>query len=142
MKHKEWITVAIVTLKNGKFSIEHKMNTTCSSKYFWGIKTEQFNKVSLLMNSPNHWGGSKTGNKHLFFILDGCKNPDKARGFYNEFLTEDLRKHRKTFEILAAKTKCEESENQLSGLGFSSTKKESVLIRAHGNGSRLYNVQF
>lgn len=135
----------VISVKNGgitSIKTEKDVSGGSVSQENWGIQTEQFAKVNVLMNSPNHWEGSETGNKHLFFIIDGCKNPDKARGFYNEFLTEDLRKHRKTFEILAAKTKCEESENQLSGLGFSSTKKESVLIKAHGNGSRLYNVQF
>ena len=115
----------------GSFSTEH-----------WGIKTEDFVKVKTLMNSPNYWDGQNKGNKHWFFLLDNCINPDRVRGFYNEFLRDDLHEHRKVLEIVSAKTKCEESAEQLSGVGFSSTKRESVTVRTHGDGSRLYNVKF
>lgn len=109
----------------------------------WGVTTESFTKVNMMMHSPNHWEGSNTGNKHYFFVLDKCKNPDKVRGFFNEHLSPDFHKHRKVFEILGSRTKCEEAEEQLSGVGFSSTKNDTVLIKVVGeNSSRLYNVKF
>lgn len=111
------------------------------SQEVWGIKTETFVAVDTIVLSPNYWeSGNQTGNKHWFFILKDCKNPDSVRGFYNEFLRSDLDKHRKVFEILADKLKCEYSEDQMSGIGFSSTKNENLTVKV--DGKRLYNIQF
>jgi len=73
-------------------------------------------------------------------MLKGCKNPDATRGIYNEFLRSDLDQHRKVFEIVGSKTKCQPSDDQLSGLGFSSTRSDVVTIVV--NGRRAYNVEF
>lgn len=116
--------------------------STQASKEVWDIPTEKFRKVSMIMNSPNHWDGKKTGNKHLFFILDGCKNDSKARGFFNEFLDEGLRDHRKVFEVLGSKMKTEKSDEQLSGLGFSSTQKNHVLCKVGGSFNRTIKINF
>lgn len=142
LAHKEWVDVAVVTLKDGKFSIEHKLPCGSQSKEVWGINTQKFRKVSMVMNSPNHWDGRTTGNKHLFFILDGCKNDQKSRGFFNEFLKEDLTEHRKVFEVLGSKMKTEESDSQLSGLGFSSTQRNHVLCRVSGSFNRVVKINF
>ena len=114
-----------------------------ASKEIWGVKTETFTKVSTLMKSPNHWDGNEVGNRHWFFMLEGCKNNMPTRGIYNEFLKPNLMKHRKVFEILGDKTKCQPTDDQLSGVGFSSTKGESVLVRIAGqNNRRVFNVNF
>ena len=110
----------------------------------WGIQTETFAKVSTLMFSPNHWDGEATGNKHWFFMLEGCKNDQPTRGIYNEYLIDKLNEHRKVFEVLGAQTMCQPTDNQLSGLGFSSTKGEEVTVRVTNaqGATRLYNVKF
>jgi hypothetical protein len=106
----------------------------------WGIRTGRPARVNMMMLSPNHWdNSSKTGNKHYFFILDGCLNPEPARGIFNEFLISSLEPHRKVFEILASKTKCQPTNNQLSGVGFSSTKSDSVKVIADG---RPFTIKF
>lgn len=110
-----------------------------SSRDAWGLKTNQFHKVSLMTLSPNHWHGSAIGNKHYMFMLDGCKNDEQPRGFYNEYLPSRYNEFRKTFEVLADKTKCEITDEQLSGLGFSS-RKTDLLCRV--NGSRLWKISF
>ena len=115
---------------------------TQMSKEVWGLSTQQFHKVSMIMNSPNHWDGNKTGNKHYFFILEDCINDAKARGFFNEFLRSDLTEHRKVFEILGSKMKTEKSNDQLSGLGFSSTQKNSIFCKVRGSFSRNLNITF
>ena len=51
------------------------------------------------------------------------------RGIYNEFLHPRLEPHRKVFEVIGDKTKCLPTDGQLSGLGFSSTKKTDILVR-------------
>jgi hypothetical protein len=108
----------------------------------WGLSTNTFHRVKMLINSPNHWNGNPQGNKHWFFILENCKNPKKARGFYNEYLRNDLLEHRKVFEVLAGKMKTELSNNQLSGLGFSSTQRNSLICKISGDISRMIKINF
>lgn len=109
----------------------------------WGITTETFVPVKTLMYSPNYWDGQAVGNKHWFFMLQGCKNPEPARGIYNEFLRGDLEQHRKVFEMLGDKTKCPPTDNQLSGLGFSSTRADTITVKVtQEKGVRLYDIAF
>lgn len=113
------------------------------SQQVWGVTTEQFVKVNTLMFSPNHWDGQKIGNKHWFFILDGCRNNEPTRGIYNEFLNSELDKHRKVFEVLGARTMCQPTDEQLSGVGFSSTRGDTVLVQVQGDKYRkLFNISF
>lgn len=114
------------------------------SQKAWGLSTETWVPVTTIMLSPNFWQGKEVGNKHTFFMLEGCKNDEPVRGIYNEFLRPDLDKHRKVFEVLAAQTKVEVADNQLAGLGFSSTQRNSVTLRctdAAGK-QRQYKVNF
>ena len=69
-------------------------------------------------------------------------NPEKARGLYNEFLRGDLHEHRKVFEILGSRLKVPKSEDQLSGVGFSSTQRNTALVRVRGTFNRTIEVQF
>lgn len=109
----------------------------------WGIATETFTKVSTLMHSPNHWDCQQIGNKHYIFCLEGCRNPDATRGIYNEFLSSDLEVHRKVFEVLGDKTKCQPTDDQLSGVGFSSTRGDTVTVNVTSAKQRkTYNIIF
>jgi hypothetical protein len=129
---------AIITVDPGDPGIT--AGTTSQEK--WGLKTEQYVKVAAVTLSPNYWGDNAVGNKHTFFILEGCKNEEDTRGFYNEFLHPRLEPHRKVFEVIGDKTKCRPTEGQLSGLGFSSTKQESFIVRAQqGKKQRVFNVR-
>lgn len=112
------------------------------SKSVWGLTTQAFQKVNVVMLSPNHWDGHTVGNKHYFFMLDKCANEAKARGFFNEFLSEALAPHRKVLEVVGSRMKTDESDRQLSGLGFSSTQRNSALIQVKGNFSRIVKVTF
>jgi len=106
----------------------------------WGVKTNTPTPVDTVMCSPNHWENStKTGNQHWFFFLKDCVNPEPTRGIYNEFLRSDLEPHRRVFEVLGSRTKCPYSENQLSGIGFSTTQKASIQVLVD---SRPYELQF
>jgi hypothetical protein len=111
------------------------------SKVLWGLKTQQYHKVRMLLNSPNHWGGNAIGNKHWCFILKDAYNPDGVRGFYNEFLKEGLiKQHRKVLEVLGSIKKVPVSDDQLCGLGFSSTKKDHFFAKVQGTFSRVVKV--
>lgn len=137
------IHIAIITLKNGVFSIKSLMNSTSQigSNTFWGIKTNQFTKVRKIMLSPNHWG-SQTGNKHYMFLLDECISDESPRPFFNEFLKQEFDENRKVFEILGSKVKVEATDNQLSGLGFSETQKNHLFVRVGGSFKRVLKVNF
>ncbi|SDS81252.1 YfaP family protein [Actinoplanes derwentensis] len=120
------------------------MQAGSAGKDLWGITTEQFVPVSTIMYSPNHFDDSEVGNRHYFFMLKDCVNDQPARGIYNEFLRRDLQPHRKVFEVLGDRTKCEPSPDQLSGLGFSSTVRNSVVAKVTMTGGRhrLVSIQF
>lgn len=106
----------------------------------WGVRTRLPVRVNMITRSPNHWDGAGgKGNLHWFFFLDGCRNPEPTRGIYNEFLRTDLLPHRKVFEVLGAKTKCEPTEEQLSGVGFSSARGDTVVAVAD---RRPYRILF
>lgn len=108
----------------------------------WGLRTEQYAKVSAVTLSPNYWGGCAVGNRHTFFFLDGCRSDEPTRGIYNEFLHPRLEPHRKVFEVIGEKTKCQPTDGQLSGLGFSSTKRDSFIAKVRqGRKQRLFNVK-
>lgn len=143
LDHKEWVTVAVVTKRDGAFTIEHKLPCQSASNEVWGIKTETFVKVETLLLSPNYWDGNAVGNKHLFLMLEGCKNPEPTRGIYNEYLLPELNEHRKVFEVLGAQTMCQPTDDQLSGLGFSSTRKDVAVIQVtNPEGTAVFHVQF
>lgn len=136
----------VLTVKNGMLvSVEAVKSLVMGSASVekWGVRTQDLVPVDTLMLSPNHWDGNDVGNKHWFFMLHGMKNPDAARGIYNEFLNPRLDPHRKVFEVLGARTKCAPADEQLSGVGFSSTRGDRVTVVVDTqSGSRAYNVQF
>ncbi len=128
--------------KAGGFEIVKSLPSSQTSKTVWGVQTQTFRRVRAIMLSPNHWDERQVGNKHYFFMLEDCVNEERARGFFNEFLNEELNKHRKVLEVVGAKLKTDESDRQLSGLGFSSTQRNSVLCRVQGAFSRTIRVTF
>ena len=138
----EIIKIANVTFDGSAFTIKTHLNSEEQAREVWGISTIQFHKVNMLMLSPNHWDEQNIGNKHWFFMLDKCINPEDARGFYNEFLRGDLTEHRKVFEVLSTKLKAPQTDNQLSGLGFSSTQKNSVVCKVSGAFNRMVKINF
>lgn len=139
------IEIAKVELKNGVFKLIPTLPSTegaVISKDVWGVKTNQYQKVNVIMASPNHWDGNHVGNKHYFFILDGCKNPDTPRGFFNEYLKDDLMGQKRVFEVLGSKMKVAPSDEQLSGVGFSTTIRASIICKVEGTFNRILKINF
>lgn len=134
------VDIAQVTLKNGKFDIQHFIPHTSSSREIYGLDTNNFHKVNLMCLSPNHWGENNIGNKYYFFMLDGCKTSDKIRSFHVENLNKELADHRKVMEVVGTTNLLEPYEDQLAGVGFNSTIKDSVIVKV--NNKELYNVVF
>jgi len=146
VRNNQMVPCLTMTVKDGRLvavKMAKGLTRDAAGQDKWGITTQSLVKVNTLMLSPNHWGDAAVGNRHWMFMLDGCKNPGTARGIYNEFLLPALEPHRKVFEVLGAKTKCPPAEEQLSGLGFSSTRKAKVKFFVRGtNVQRAYSVQF
>lgn len=143
--NKETINVATVKFAKATktFELVDSLDTTLSNSSQWGLTTNQFYPVSVAMLSPNHWDGEKgIGNKHFFFFIDDCVNDTRPNGFYNEFLNQDLNKHRKVFEALGSMMKVENSERQLSGIGFSDTQRNSIICEVEGYTKRIIKLTF
>jgi hypothetical protein len=136
------ITVAEFDYFNGEIKIVKSIKEQSNAREHWGVHTNTFQKVSCVLKSPNHWDDNKVGNLHWFFLLEGCKNPDSIRGLFNEYLDGRLDKHRKVFEVLGNKLMVKPSDSQLSGVGFSSTKRDSVLCRVSGSFNRTIMIKF
>jgi len=118
------------------------MESQQSSRVVWGLPTQTWQEVSAITTSPNHWGNNAVGNRHYFFMMKGCVNDGSARGFFNEFLKEELTPHRKALEMVGGKMVVEPTDQQLSGLGFSSTQRNTLTCRVKGKMTRVINVSF
>lgn len=142
LRNKSKVTVAIITLKDSKFTIEHKLPETNQTKELWGLETKSFHKVNLVCLTPNHWGENKVGNKHYMFMLDNCKATNQIRSFHNENLKPDLLAHRKVMEVLGATNMIEPTEDHLAGIGFNATVRDELTVRCSGNFNRMLKIKF
>lgn len=107
----------------------------------WGLSTNTWQRVNAITLSPNHWTTPK-GNKHWFFLLDGCVSDEDTRPFYNEFLCNELKENRKVMEVLGGKVKVAEAEGkELSGLGFSETIRNDFYAEVQGSFKRTLKVK-
>lgn len=144
LRNNESVEVGVVrySRKDG-FSMVRSMDSRFSSRDIWGLKTNQFYPVSVVMKSPNYWDEQRgIGNLHYFFMLKGCVNPESPNGFFNEYLQQDLMIHKQVFEALGGMMRVKDTGDQLSGLGFSSTQRGSLICKIEGRVSRSVKVTF
>lgn len=108
----------------------------------WGIRTGQFHRVRAVTLSPNHWTKPQ-GNKHFMFMLEGCVSDEVTRPFLNEFITPALAADRKVTEALGGKIVVAPAQGaELSGLGFSDTKRDHIYVEVEGAFKRTLKVTF
>lgn len=143
MEQEERVDVAIVHFDGEEFSIAEKLPSTNAPKEVWGVTTGQFIPVSTIMYSPNYWDEQKgIGNKHYFFMLNGCENSDSPNGFFNEYLKNELLPHKRVFEALGSKMAVKDDPEQLSGIGFSSTQRNDIIVKVKGATERTLRIKF
>lgn len=136
------VAVADVTYDSqGNFSIVHHLKVTESNAPVYGLEMNKFHNVNLFCLSPNHWGDNRVGNKHYFMFLEGAKPDEPIRGFHAEFLNQELLNQRRFLEIVAGMTKIEPAPG-LSGLGFNSTLRDSVICKLGGSFKRTVKIIF
>ena len=140
------IDVANVIVSNDKtFKIEPILPATSGGivREEWGLKTNQFIPVSVISYSPNYFDEQEgIGHRHLFFFLNGCKNPEEPNGYYNEFLKNELDQHKRVLEALGSKCHVANADDQLSGIGFSMTKRADLIVKVKGATERVMKIRF
>lgn len=137
--------IATVVVKNGRFvDIKHGVPTTEAVREEWGVKSNTFVPVNVICFSPNYWDEQNgIGNKHYMFMLKGCTNPETPSAWYNEYLNNDLYpSHRKVMEAMGFMAHVEPTEDQLSGIGFSSTVRNDLVVKVKGATERVMRIKF
>lgn len=143
LRNNEKVHVANVKLNNGVFTMIEKLQSSASSREVWGIKTNQFAPVSVMMYSPNYWDEQdEIGHRHYMFMLKDCVNTESPNGMFNEYLKQELVQHKRVFEALGAKCRVKDTEYQLSGIGFSATKRNDVIVKVKGTTERTLKIKF
>ena len=144
VRDDERILVAVINVDaQKKITMVKSMPSTTAAKTIWGLPTGQFHKVPILMLSPNYWDGQVgVGHRHYLFMLESCINDEQPNGFFNEFLHQDLMEHKRVLEALGSEMKVAPTNNQLSGLGFSSTKRAALICKIEGHVSRMLKLIF
>lgn len=143
LRENEKIQVAEVTYDGVNFKIKEMLPSNASTREIWNLKSNQFVPVSVIMFSPNYWDEQDgIGHRHYFFMLKDCVNQEQPNGFYNEFLKQELVQHKRVFEALGSKMSIKNMDDQLSGIGFSSTKRNNVLVKVKGAAERIMKVKF
>ncbi len=117
------------------------MNSTGPiSKPLWGMNTQVFTPVKAITYSPNFWDEQRAGHRHVFLFLDKAHNEGPARGFLNEFLKPELEIHGRVFETLGGKLQVQPTDEQLSGVGFATSKRNEFFVRVEGAFKRTLKV--
>lgn len=125
---------------NTSFFKEGEANITS-----WGVKLGGVVPVTLITKSPSHWDGeSCNGNLIYMFALAGCKADIPLAGVHNEYLHPDIHSKRRVIQNLIESSKVEPTEDQTSGIGFSTTRRPTAVVEVIdiAGKKRDYKIRF
>ena len=145
LRTEETVDIATLTINNdGTYHVDSKLPSKASNvRKIWNTPMQSFVPVTAVLRSPNYWNENGIGNEHYFFMLKDCISDETPNGFYNEYLNEELYKHRKAAEALGSKCAVNSSPDQLSGFGFSTTMRNDVCLRVKtSNSLKTYKILF
>lgn len=154
VRQSEEIKVVTVNyLGDGKYTLIHHLPPTESStlqetsQTIWGIETNKFHKVNLSCYSPNHWGDNASKSLEYLFFIQDCKPDTAVKTFHVDHLNTDLMSKpvRRALNLFADYTKISANKDTsaLAGLGFNSTVKDNLIVKAVENGkTKVFNIQF
>lgn len=144
VNQEEFIEVACLTVDaNRNFTLTPNPDLLVdkTSTTMWNVKMNEFVPVRLMSYSPNYWGDNKVGNQHVFFMLQDCISEDTPNAWFNEYLNNELNENRQVMEALGHEAKVEVTDNQLSGMGFSVTKRNKITVKTiEGVEEKIYNL--
>lgn len=147
MRYDQVVRVAELDVRDGRVAAVRpspEVVAGAAPRECWGLTTQRVHPVQAVVLSPNCWGGRDVGHRHWIFALRGCRAPGPVRGFYNEFLEPRLAAHRRAFEVLGDRTRCPPSDDQVSGLGFTAGRGDSVVVvvRTRARRREAYLIAF
>lgn len=144
LRGNEYVDVAKVEYSRANgFKLIPVINSTMTPRKTWNLMTQQFHPVHVCMYSPNYWDEQDgIGHRHYFFMLKGAVNEESPNGFFNEYLRDEFMKHKRVFSALGGKMKVEPTDSQLSGVGFSATKRDELTVRVGGRVNRILKIKF
>lgn len=145
-----YYSVASFTVKNGavvgKPILHLPQKAASNAVTTWGLTPRSWARVQGLCLSPNLWSEEDAerarSGKHVFFLLEGCQDNNKGtgRGFFSEFLVNDLKPVRATLEAYTANADLHQApdDNPACGLGMSDASEWNLTVRVQTPaGSRL-----
>lgn len=114
---------------NTLYDLLSSLKSGVSSEEIWAMNTNVFQKVSMLLPSPNYWDGLQIGNKHHFFIVPAAKALEPVLPFFNEYLSNEVLVHKRFVEVLSNKIRVTPDKDQVSGFGFSETQDFELILK-------------
>ena len=75
-------------------------------------------------------------------MVDEDRTESVCKGLWAVDLPEELEQYRRVFEALGAKAHVKDVDDQLSGVGFSLTKRNDLIIKVKGATERVVKVKF
>ena len=143
--NKEFVSVAIVSLNKGQFTIKHNIqpDTTSYTGDIGGLKVNSFYKVNLVCLSPNQWDEDKpTGVKYHLFGIEDLKLETPIVPFNITDLSGDLVPFRKVLAPYSKSTMLSPTENHLACITFNSEVRDYVILKVHGKFTSTLKITF